>query len=154
MIDDLPGYPCRFAAADDGGFWLTLFCSRTQLVEFVLMEDDYRREMMETIDPQYWIAPAFGSGSDFLEPLQGGGVKQMGILKPWAPPRSYGLVVRFGADLTPLYSLHSRVGGHNHGICAAAQHGNTLYIMSKGAGRISKLSIATVTDALAGNGKL
>ncbi len=117
------------------------------------MEDDYRQEMMETIDPQYWISPAFGSGFDFLEPLQGGGVKQMGILKPWAPPRSYGLVVRFGADLTPLYSLHSRVGGHNHGICAAAQHGDTLYILSKGAGRISKLSIAAVTDALAGNGK-
>ncbi len=31
LIDDLPGYPCRFAAAGDGGFWLTLFCSRTSL---------------------------------------------------------------------------------------------------------------------------
>ncbi len=148
LIDDLPGYPCRFATAPDGGFWLTLFCSRTQLVEFVLMEDDYRQEMMETIEPQYWISPAFGSGTDFLEPLQGGGVKQMGILKPWAPPRSYGLIVRFGADLTPRYSLHSRVGGNNHGICAAAHHGDTLYVLSKGASRISTLSIPAIDAAL------
>lgn len=36
VLDRLPGYPCRFAGANDGGFWLSMFCSRTQLVEFVL----------------------------------------------------------------------------------------------------------------------
>ncbi len=142
VIDHLPSYPCRIAAADGGGFWLTLFCSRTQLVEFVLKENDFRREMMKTIDPAYWISPAFASGRDFLEPLQGGGVKQMGILKPWAPPRSYGLVMRYGADLTPEYSLHSRVGGINHGICAVAQIGDTLFLLSKGAGRILTVSVS------------
>ncbi len=98
-LDRLPGYPCRFAPAEGGGFWLSLFCSRTQLVEFVLKENDYRAEMMATIDPRFWISPSFGSGYDYLEPLQGGGVKQMGILKPWAPPRSYGLLVRCDVDL-------------------------------------------------------
>ena len=150
IIEHLPGYPCRFAACDDGGFWLTLFCSRTQLVEFVLKENDYRQEMMKTIPPEYWIAPSYGSGTDFLEPLQGGGVKQMGYLKPWAPPRSYGLLVRFGSDLTPEFSLHSRVGGKHHGICAAVQVKDTLYLLSKGAGRILKLSVAATRATLSG----
>jgi sugar lactone lactonase YvrE len=141
-ISDLPGYPSRFAADGAGGFWLTLFSGRTQLVEFVLTEDAYRQEMMRTIKPEYWVGPAFSSGADFLEPLQGGGVKQMGILKPWAPPRSYGLVVHYDAELKPEYSFHSRVGGRNHGICAIAQKGDVLYILSKGAGRILTLSAA------------
>lgn len=150
VIDRLPGYPCRFAPSSEDGFWLTLFCSRTQLVEFVLKENDYRQEMMRTIAPDYWISPSYGSGADFLEPLQGGGVKQMGVLKPWAPPRSYGLLVRFNADLTPDFSLHSRVGGINHGICAAAQVGDSLYVLSKGAGRILRLSIGSTRATLSG----
>ena len=154
VIDRIAGYPSRFAPADDGGFWLTICFSRTQLVEFVLKETDYRQEMMRTIDPSYWIAPSFGSGADFREPLQAGGVKQMGYLKPWAPPRSYGLVVRYGADLIPQYSLHSRVGGKHHGINAAAQIGDTLYVLSKGAGRILKLSVSGVRETLAGKGSL
>ena len=32
----------------------------------------------------------------------------MGMHKPWAPSRSYGLVVRLDAGLQPLASLHSR----------------------------------------------
>ena len=150
VIDRLPGYPSRFAPAEGGGFWLSLFCSRTQLVEFVLKEDDYRAEMMATIDPRFWISPSFGSGSDFLEPLQGGGVKQMGILKPWAPPRSYGLLVRFDANMTPQYSMHSRVGGRNHGICAVAQIGDTLFALSKGSGRIVQMSIPKIRRTLFG----
>lgn len=143
-IPSLPGYPARIAPAVGGGFWLTLFACRTQLVEFVLRENDYRRDMLRTVDPKYWVAPALSSGTDFREPLQAGGVKQMGILKPWAPPRSYGLVIRFGADLTLLFSLHSRVGGRHHGVVAVAQRGDELFVLSKGAGRILRLSVPRV----------
>lgn len=136
----LPGYPARISRAPGGGFWLCLFACRTQLVEFVLKEDDYREDMLRTIRPEHWIAPALSSGEDFLEPLQGGGVKQMGILKPWAPPRSYGLVVRMDANFTPRYSFHSRVGGKHHGVVSAVQRGDDLFVLSKGAGRILKLS--------------
>ena len=141
VVAGLPGYPARMAPARGGGFWLSVFACRTQLVEFVLREDAYRREMMSSIEPRHWVAPAFSSGADFLEPLQGGGVKQMGILKPWAPPRSYGLVVRFGDDFIPRYSLHSRVGGRHHGIVAVAQRGDELFALSKGSGRILRLSV-------------
>ena len=146
-VSALPGYPGRMTAAAGGGFWLSLFACRTQLVEFVLRETDYRREMMRTVDPKYWVAPALSSGEDFREPLQGGSVKQMGILKPWAPPRSYGLVVRFDADFIPRYSLHSRTGGHNHGVVAVAERGNDLFVLSKGAGRILRLSVAEIEAA-------
>jgi hypothetical protein len=146
-IPALPGYPSRLVPTQDGGFWLTLFSCRTQLVEFVLQEDDYRREMMRTIDPKYWVAPALSSGDHYMEPLQGGSVKQMGILKPWAPPRSYGLAVRFDADFLPLYSVHSRTGGRNHGIVAAVQRGDDLFLLSKGAGRVLRLSVAEIQSA-------
>lgn len=136
----LPGYPARISRAPGGGFWLCLFACRTQLVEFVLNEDDYREDMLRTIRPEHWIAPALSSGDDFLEPLQGGGVKQMGVLKPWAPPRSYGLVVRVDANFAPQYSFHSRVGGKHHGVVAAVQRGEDLFVLSKGASRVLKLS--------------
>lgn len=74
----------------------------------------------------------------------------MGVLKPWAPPRSYGLLVRYSSDLTPLYSLHSRVGGRNHGICAAVEKGDDLFALSRGSGRIVKLSISTIEAELLG----
>ena len=103
--------------------------------------------MMRTIDPKYWVAPALSSGEDYMEPLQGGSVKQMGILKPWAPPRSYGLAVRFDADFLPLYSVHSRTGGRNHGVVAAVQRGDDLFLLSKGAGRVLRLSVAEIQSA-------
>ncbi len=140
VIEHLSGYPCRLSNAADGGFWLSVFATRTQLIEFVLQEDDYRREMMQTIDPKHWVSPAFSSGRDYLEPLQGGAVKTMGILKPWAPPRSYGLVIRYNANMIAQYAFHSRVGGCHHGISATAEIGDTLFVLSKGAGRILKLS--------------
>lgn len=142
VLNALPGYPARISPAQGGGFWLSLFAGRTQLLEFVLREHDFRRKMMSTMEPHYWIAPALSSGHDFQEPLQGGSVRQMGILKPWAPPRSYGLVVRLGNDLRPRYSLHSRVGGKHHGIVSAVEHGAYLMVLSKGAGRILRLPLA------------
>jgi hypothetical protein len=142
LVGGLPGYPSRMTRASGGGFWLTVFAVRTQLLEFVLREDEYRNEMMRTVEPRYWIAPALSSGSDFLEPLQQGSVRQMGILKPWAPPRSYGLVIRLDDDMHPRYSLHSRVGGRNHGITAVVEHGDALFVLSKGAGRILRIALS------------
>ncbi len=136
LLAELPGYPSRMAVASDGGFWLTCFVCRTQLVEFVLREDAYRERMLAEIDPRYWIAPALSSGHSFLEPLQGAGVKSMGVLKPWAPPHSYGLVLKVAADGRILESMHSQVDGKHHGITAVAEHGGALYASSKGSGRL------------------
>jgi len=107
----------------------------------VLREDPYRRRMVAEVDPRYWVAPALSSGQSFLEPLQGAGVKQMGVLKPWAPPRSYGLVMKVAADGRVERSLHSLVDGRHHGITAVAERDGALYAVSKGSGRLLKVAL-------------
>jgi hypothetical protein len=139
LLERLPVYPSRLSPAAGGGAWLTAFTARTQLVEFVLRERPYRERMMKEIDPECWIAPRLSSGVNFLEPMQGAHLKTMGVLKPWAPPRSYGLVIRLGADGAALYSFHSRVDGANHGIVAAVEIGDFLYCLAKGPGRILRM---------------
>jgi hypothetical protein len=145
LLAELPGYPSRMARAAAGGYWLSCFVCRSQLVEFVLREPEYRRRMMAEIDPRHWIAPALSSGHSFLEPLQGAGVKQMGVLKPWAPPRSYGLVLQVSDDGHVLRSLHSQVDGKHHGITAIAEHDGALYAASKGSGRLLRVDLGSAT---------
>lgn len=132
VIDNMPGYPARIAPARDGGHWLAIFAMRTQLVELVLREHAFRQEMMRRVDPELWIRPALRATGSYLEPLQGGGIKKLGIRKPWAPPRAYGLVVRLDAQCEPIFSLHSRVDGRNHGVTAAREIGDRLIVVAKG----------------------
>jgi hypothetical protein len=136
VIDNLPGYPSRIAPARGGGHWLAIFGMRTQLIELVLRETRFRQEMMRTVDPELWVRPALRATGSYLEPLQGGGIKKLGIRKPWAPPRSYGLVVRLDAEGEPVSSLHSRVDGHCHGVMAGREVGGRLIVVSKGDGRL------------------
>lgn len=149
LLSLLPGYPSRLARSASGGYWASVFACRTQLVEFVLRQDDFRKAMLSEVDPAYWIAPALSSGNSFLEPLQGAGVKQMGIVKPWAPPRSYGLVLKLDEQGQIAYSLHSRGDGSNHGIVAVAECGQHLYAIAKGPGRLLRLSISDCERTLA-----
>jgi Strictosidine synthase len=136
VIGNLPGYPARLGRAAAGGFWLSIFARRTHLIEFVLREDDFRDEMMRTIAPEYWIGPALATRGDALEPMQGGSIRALGIQKPWAPPRSYGLLARIDDDGEAVESLHSRVGGRFHGVTGACDARQGLVIVSKGAGRV------------------
>jgi hypothetical protein len=148
LLDNLPVYPSRLSPAASGGFWLTAFAARTQLVEFVLRENAYRRRMMAEIDPQYWIAPKLKSGQSFLEPMQGAHIKTMGVVKPWAPPRSYGLAIRLDARGAPLYALHSRVDGVNHGIVAAVEMDGALFAIAKGPGRLLRMGLTAIEQEL------
>ena len=146
VLRHLPVYPSRLSPASGGGFWLTAFTARTQLVEFVLREPAYRRRMIAEIEPEFWVAPRLRSGNSFKEPLQGAHIKTMGVMKPWAPPRSYGLIIRLGPDGLPRYSLHSRADGVNHGIVAAVEVGNDLIMIAKGPGRVIKLPLARLAE--------
>jgi hypothetical protein len=136
VMGNMPGYPARLSRSAGGGFWLSQFAVRTHLVEFVLREDDFREEMIRTIPPEFWIGPALATTNDCREPMQLGNVKALGIEKPWAPPRSYGLVVRVDEDGDVLASLHSRRGGRHHGITAVCETPQGLVIVSKGSGQI------------------
>jgi hypothetical protein len=148
VLEHLPVYPSRLSPASAGGFWLTAFTARTQLIEFVLRENAYRRRMMAEIEPEYWIAPKLKSGQSFLEPMQGAHIKTMGVVKPWAPPRSYGLVIRLDAEGVPLYALHSRVDGVNHGIVSAVELDGALFAIAKGPGRLLRVGLAGIEREL------
>ncbi len=139
LLDDLPAYPSRLTTAPDGGIWLALFAPRRQLFELVLREDDYRREMIATIDPEEWIGPELSVSRGQVQPLQQGSVRQMGILKPWAPSRSYGLVVRCDGDMRPLESWHSRADGTMHGMTSVCETDAGVFAASQGSGTLLRL---------------
>ena len=136
IIGNMPGYPARLSPAGSGGFWLSLFALRTPLVEFGRNEDDYRTAMMRSVPQPLWIGPALSTTGDCHEPMQFGNIKALGIEKPWAPPRSYGLIARIDAEGEAVESLHSRRGGRHHGITAAVETPQGLVIVSKGSGRL------------------
>lgn len=131
-LADLPGYPARLSPAAGGGAWLALFAPRNRLVEFVLDETHYRADMLADVPPEHWIAPALSTRRSFLEPLQCGGIRTMGVHKPWSPSRSYGLVVRLDRAMRPVSSRHSRADGLRHGTTSAAEHAGRLVVASKG----------------------
>lgn len=143
VLTHLPGYPARLSPSGDGGTWLALFAPRNRLIEFVLQETHYRQDMLDQVPPAYWIAPSLASSRSFLEPLQCGAIRTMGIHKPWSPSRSYGLVVKLGGDMQPQFSLHSRANGSRHGICSVAESDGRLFVASKGGDCVLALDIAS-----------
>lgn len=136
LTANMVGYPARISAAHKGGYWVALFARRTQLVELVLKEDAFRKAMMESLAPELWIRPALTTTGDHHEPLQMGGIRALGVRKVWAPPRSYGLVVRLDNDGVAAESLQSRVGGSAHGITSAREIGTNLIMVSQGKGAV------------------
>ena len=137
VLENLPAYPSRLSRGADNAIWLALFAPRRQLVEFVLREDRYRRRMIGEMDADYWIAPALRAGRTPLAPTQQGGVTQFGLLKPWSPSWSYGLVARLDAAYRPIASLHSRANGRRHGVTSCLSHDGRLYFCAKGDGVVA-----------------
>jgi hypothetical protein len=152
LHSDLPAYPGRLSHASDG-YWLALFAPRSQLVEFVLREPAYRRRMMAEVPQPYWVAPKLRSGRSFYESLQGGGVKHLGLLKPWAPAMSAGLCARLDAGFQPRLSLHSRADGSTHGVTSVIEHQGRVIAAACGDGVVVFLPLADlVTDEAADPG--
>jgi hypothetical protein len=136
-LENLPAYPSRLSRGEGGAIWLALFAPRSQLVEFVLIENGYRQRMIKEIDPDYWMAPCLRSGASPLEPTQQGGVRQLGVLKPWSPSRSYGLVARLDDALRPTASFHSRANGRRHGVTSCQAYEGRVYFAAKGDGAVA-----------------
>ncbi|MCO5162248.1 MAG: strictosidine synthase [Mesorhizobium sp.] len=146
-FDDIPAYPGRIAASPGGGYWLSCFATRTQLVDFVVADRRLAGRMMKEIDEEFWIAPTLAATDHPHEPTQLGGVKYYGARKPWAPARSYGLVIKLGSDLVPTASLHSRVDGKRHGITGVACDGERAFFVSKGNGKLMQHDIPRALEA-------
>jgi hypothetical protein len=148
VLDEIPGYPGRIRCRPDGGYWLCIFAPRSPLIEFVLREPAYRKAMLREVSPECWVAPSYSSGKSFNEPMQGGALKQMGILKPWAPTRSYGLVACLDEQFILTDSYHSRAGGRRHGITSATEADGKLWLAGRGAGEVLVLALETKGNVL------
>ncbi len=139
LLADLPGYPARIAAAIGGGYWLCVFAPRSQLIELVLIERAFRERMLRELAPECWVAPSLAPARSFLEPMQGGALRTHGIVKPWSPTRSYGLLIRLDGRFRPIASYHSRADGKHHGVTSCVDAGSTVLITSKGGDAILAL---------------
>lgn len=142
VLENLPAYPSRLSRGADNTIWLALFAPRSQLVEFVLREDRYRLTMINRISVDHWLAPCLRAGLTPQEPTQQGSVKQLGVLKPWSPSRSYGLVVSLDRACRPTASFHSRANGHRHGVTSCLAVDGQLYFCAKGDGVVASLAYA------------
>ncbi|XAT60647.1 hypothetical protein GN278_07390 [Rhodobacteraceae bacterium Araon29] len=144
ILSRLPGYPGALTLNADGSVWLAIFAPRNQLVEFVLNDKEYRTRMMRDIEKPFWVAPTLRGGRSFHEPMQWGAVKQLGVLKPWAPVFSYGLAVRLNEEFQPIESLHSRADGNVHGVTSiveqAENNGESIFAAAKGDGVLVKFN--------------
>lgn len=141
VLIELPAYPGAIDATSDGAFWLALFAPRNPLIEFVITERRYCDTMIETIDPEFWIAPSLSSGKSFLEPIQGGARKKLNVLKPWSPSWSYGLALQCDAQFRPHASVHSRADGNVHGVTSFAEKDGRLLIGACGSGRVVSVPV-------------
>lgn len=130
----LAGYPARLCAGPDGSILVAFTSLRTHLVEFVLREDEFREEMVRSIDPQFWIRPAHLITDERWEPLQIGSIKHLNVTKPWAPPRAYGLLAEMGADGDFVRSWHARVGSPRAGVTAVGLLAGRAVAVSRGSG--------------------
>ncbi|MDX3968397.1 MAG: hypothetical protein QHD01_17610 [Bradyrhizobium sp.] len=132
IVKNYSGYPARLARGADGEIWMAFLALRTQLTEFVLRERGFCEEMMRTVPSELWIGPVLDGRLNPREPTQIGRIKKLGIQKPWAPPRSYGLVARLDAKGVAVETLHSRVDGRVHGVTAVRPIGSRVLAVSKG----------------------
>jgi hypothetical protein len=139
IVKNFAGYPARIVRGANRDYWLAFFALRTQLTEFVLRERGFRERMMERVPPQLWIGPSLGGSFDYREPNQIGRIKKLGIQKPWAPPRSYGLVARLDENGQAIDSLHSRTSGKLHGITSIQDLNGRILMASKGHGKIAEM---------------
>ena len=132
IVKNYAGYPARIVRGAANDYWMAFFGVRTQLTEFVLREREFCEAMMKAVEPDLWIGPTLDGRFNYREPTQIGRIKKLGIQKPWAPARSYGLVARLNPDGEAAESLHSRVDGRIHGVTGVRVVGARVLAVSKG----------------------
>jgi SMP-30/gluconolaconase/LRE-like protein len=143
LIKNFAGYPARVTQAASDEYWIAFFALRTQLTEFVLRERKFCEAMMETVPQELWIGPTLDGRFNYREPTQIGRIKKLGIQKPWAPARSYGLVARLNRQGEAVESLHSRVDGRVHGVTSVRAVGPRILAISKGRNCLVDLPVST-----------
>ena len=128
---NLPVYPGRIRRCDEG-WWIAAPYARNRFTELIMDEPKLLSEMVEGIDPPLWPVPRLRDTTPYTDVLQMGQLRMLGVLKAWAPPRSYGLLFLLDGAGRVVRSHHSRVDGHRHGITGMASFGGRLMATGKG----------------------
>ncbi len=134
VLKNLPGYPGRLARSG-GQVAMVMPYMRNRAVELVLRDEDLRTDMLE-LDPDSWLIPRLGVTFEHRIPLQVGQIRVLGEIKPWAPPRTYGLALAFTDKGLVTESVHSRADGSVHGITGITATGRQIALVSNGSGRV------------------
>jgi ABC-type sugar transport system ATPase subunit/sugar lactone lactonase YvrE len=134
VAPNVPGYPVHVRRDPRGGYWIGFLGLRTHLLDFIVTQREYVREMTSTMDREYWIRPRLRPvvKLPFLAPLQGGGIVVLGRRRYSAPPQTYGLAIRIDEGGAPIESVHDPEGGRFPGIVAVESDGERLYLASAG----------------------
>lgn len=131
LRSNLPVYPGRIRRGASG-WWVAAPLARNRMSEMVLDEPDLLADLTTTLDRQDWPMPRLRSSTPYTDVLQMGQLRMLGVLKPWAPPRSYGLVFEIDEAGRVLRSHHSRVDGDHHGVTGTDEHDGRLVLAGKG----------------------
>jgi hypothetical protein len=119
MLANLPAYPGRLRG-DADGWWVAAPYVRNRATELILDEPDLRADLLASVAQEDWLVPRLQPENPYRNPMQMGQLRVLGVLKPWAPPRSYGLVFQLGPGGRVRQSFHSRVDGIRHGVTGVA----------------------------------
>ncbi|MPZ62172.1 MAG: hypothetical protein GEU93_12930 [Propionibacteriales bacterium] len=131
MLTNLPLYPGRISLGDNG-WWVAGPYVRNRITALLLDEPELLGEMVATINPDEWFIPRLRSENPYTDPLQMGQLRTLGVVKPWAPPRSYGVAFRIDRGKRISESVHSRVDGKCHGITRVTAHGTQVIAAAQG----------------------
>ena len=139
LLRNLPAYPGRIRVAN-GMLWVAAPYARNRMTEMFTDDADLVKVLLEEIDPVEWPVPRLRLDNPYRDLMQLGQLRVLGVLKPWAPPRSYGLV--FVTDLRGLVrgSVHSRVDGRFHGVTGIAVADGTVVMAVRGSRAVVTMS--------------
>lgn len=131
LFPNLPLYPGRISVAGDS-WWVAAPYVRNRVTALFLDEPELLDDMVETINQDEWFIPRLRSDNPYTDPLQMGQLRVLGVVKPWAPPRSYGVAFRIDNNDRISESVHSRADGRCHGITSVATSGARVLAAARG----------------------
>ena len=138
LMRNLPFYPGRIRTGSEG-WWVAAPFVRNRATELILDEPALCRELATDVAEGEWPVPRLRQENLYREPMQLGQLRVLGVLKSWAPARSYGLLFLLGWDGRVQRSYHSRVGGNRHGITGVVELDGRLVVAARGARNLLEL---------------
>lgn len=143
LLPRLAVYPGRIRRSRQG-WWLAAPYARNRLTELLLDEPKLLRQLERDVDARDWPLPRLRPENIYRDPMQLGQLRVLGVVKPWAPPRSYGLVLHVDGQGLITHSHHSRIAGDCHGVTGiAVTTDGSLVLVARGARRVVALDQST-----------